>query len=309
MGQITEVFTNETIKQMKKKYKNSLENSPPGAVFRARTGNAVVTAYKSGKVLFQGARPEAEVLKWGEPLELTTKTSNNAKQNSTYTPPESLFSNNHIGSDESGTGDYFGPITTCAVYVKKEQIELLKEMGIQDSKKITDETIELLSKGLAELNTPYSLMVLHNEKYNQLQARGWSQGKMKTMLHHSVIESLLNKIDGEPYEGILVDQFCDPSIYINHLRSEGKSLADKTYFMTKAENYSIAVAAGSVIARASFVKEMNRLSEWIGFELLKGASQKVDQLAAEIIREKGEVALQSIAKVHFANTGKARKYL
>lgn len=61
-------------------------------------------------MLFQGARPEVEVVKWGEPLEYTTKTSN-GKQNSTYIPPESLLYNNHIGSDESGTGDYFGPIT------------------------------------------------------------------------------------------------------------------------------------------------------------------------------------------------------
>lgn len=310
MGQITEAFSKKTIEQMKKTYKESLENSPPGAVFRARTSDAVVTAYKSGKVLFQGARPEAEVEKWGVPLpiDVRTKTSK-TNQISIYSPPESLFSSNHIGSDESGTGDYFGPITTCAVYVTEDQIELLKEMGIQDSKAITDTTIEILSKGLVEMNIPYSLMILHNEKYNQLQERGWSQGKMKTMLHHSVIERLLTKIEGAPYEGILIDQFCNPPIYINHLRGEGKSLVDKTYFMTKAENYSIAVAAGSVIARASFVKEMKRLSEWVGFDLLKGASQKVDQLAAEIIHEKGDAVLQRIAKVHFANTGKARNYL
>lgn len=310
MGQITKIFSNETINQMKQTYKDNLDNAPQGAVFRARTNHAVITAYKSGKVLFQGARPETEVEKWGDPDPMNTKTkAPKTKQNSIYSPPESLFKSNHIGSDESGTGDYFGPITTCAVYVTKDQIELLKEMGIQDSKAITDKTIEVLSKGLVELNIPYSLMILHNEKYNVLQARGWSQGKMKSMLHHSVIERLLDKINGAPYEGILIDQFCNPSIYINHLRSEGKSLVDKTFFMTKAENYSIAVAAGSVIARTSFVQEMDRLSEMIGFDLLKGASQKVDQLAAEIIRSKGEAALRNIAKVHFANTEKARRYL
>ncbi|MEI3605970.1 ribonuclease HIII [Pseudogracilibacillus sp. SE30717A] len=309
MGQITQSFTKQTIQKMKESYQNCLENAPQGAIFRARTKNAVITAYNSGKVLFQGAKPEVEIENWDtDGLQMKNKASKNTASK-IYHPPQSLFLSSHIGSDESGTGDYFGPITTCAVYVNAEQIELLKEMGIQDSKKITDNTIELLSKGLVELNIPYSLMILHNEKYNVLQSRGWSQGKMKTMLHHAVIERLLDKIGDAPYDGILIDQFCDPSIYLKHLGTEGKKLADKTYFMTKAESYSIAVAAGSVIARASFVKEMDRLSEMVGFDLLKGASQKVDQLAAEVIRAKGETVLPKIAKVHFANTEKARRYL
>jgi|SRR5690625_1828352 len=315
MGQITKKFTNEIIKEMKKYYTNSLESTPQGAVFRARTDGIVITAYNSGKVLFQGARPEMEVEKWqGRHSEVEKGSKVNVQlplfdHKSTYHPPKTLFTESHIGSDESGTGDYFGPITTCAVYIKKEQFSQLKEMGIQDSKTISDETIRKLSKELVKLNIPYSLMILHNEKYNQLQGQGWSQGKMKAMLHQSVIESLLKKIDGSPYEGILIDQFCNPPIYRNHLLSEGKFLAEKTFFMTKAEDYSIAVAAGSVIARASFLKEMDRLSQKVGFTLLKGASQQVDRRAAEIIRTKGEAVLPHIAKVHFANTKKAKKYL
>lgn len=319
MGQITEVFTNETIKSMKDLYKDTLEKSPPGAVFRARTNNAVITAYRSGKVLFQGTNPHKEAEKWSKhklsPEKKPHKKANGEqislfpKQHTTYSPPKHLFLANHIGSDESGTGDYFGPITTCAVYVTEKQIDVLKKMGIQDSKVISDQTIRTLAKELVELKIPYSLMILHNEKYNKLQAQGWSQGKMKTMLHHAVIERLLEKIGDASYEGILIDQFCNPPVFKKHLASEGKSLLEKTYFMTKAENYSIAVAAGSVIARASFLKEMERLSEKVGCTLLKGASQKVDQLIAQIIETKGKDILPRIAKVHFANTKKARKYL
>ena len=319
MGQFTETYSAKTIEQMKKIYEASLEKAPQGAVFRARTEDAVITAYRSGKVLFQGPRPEIEKKKWGESKQISstkmTKTMTNVQtsllptEEAIYDPPESLFFNNHIGSDESGTGDYFGPITTCAVYIKKEDIDTLNQMGIQDSKTISDETIIRLSRELVQLEIPYSLMILHNEKYNDLQARGWSQGKMKAMLHHSVIEQLLKKIDDEPYDGILIDQFCNPSVYKKHLHSEGKSLIEHTYFMTKAEDYSIAVAAGSVIARASFLNEMKKLSEMVGIELMKGASQKVDEIAARIIRTKGESTLPKIAKVHFANTKKARNYL
>lgn len=313
MGQITEEFTEQVMKEMKAYYYKSLEKAPPGAIFRARINNVVITAYRSGKVLFQGDNNAIEAEKWSHQrknqIPVKKRTESSSQHDRVYKPSSSLFTSSHIGSDESGTGDYFGPVTACAVYVTETQITELQRMGIQDSKAISDKTVQHLAKELVEMKIPYSLMNLHNEKYNQLQRSGWSQGKMKTMIHHGVIESLLNKMDAAPYEGILVDQFCNPPVYINHLRSEGKTLPEKSYFMTKAENYSIAVAAGSVIARASFLKEMDRLSDEIGFTLLKGASQKVDQLIALIIEAKGRDILSGIAKVHFANTKKAEKYL
>lgn len=309
MSHVTLNLSKEVILKMKNQYDDQLVSPPPGAIFRAKSAGTMITAYNSGKVLFQGSNSPTESAKWGSEKSVPQKKQNNFSSTSdhSYQPSDSLFTSNHIGSDESGTGDYFGPVTTCAVYVKQDQIELLKEMGIQDSKAITDDNIQLLAKGLMELEIPYSLLVLHNEKYNQMQQKGWTQGKMKAMLHYHVIENLLKKIDDAPFEGILVDQFCMPHVYIRHINSENKTLPDKSYFMTKAENYSIAVAAGSVIARASFLNEMDKLKEQIGYPLLKGASNKVDQLIAKIIRSEGEEVLPSIAKVHFANTNKARK--
>jgi ribonuclease HIII len=191
--------------------------------------------------------------------------------------------------------------------VRNDQIALLREIGIQDSKAITDAKIKELSRYLIEMDIPYSLMILHNEKYNKLQRQGWSQGKMKAMLHDACIKNVLGKIGDAPLAGILIDQFCMPDIYKRHIASEGKTLDADTFFMTKAESYSIAVAAGSVIARASFVREMDKLADVAGVPLLKGASGKVDQLAARIIRDKGVGVLEKIAKVHFANTGKAKR--
>lgn len=293
---------------MKKYYARHLEATPQWAVFRAKTPSATITAYTSGKVLFQGNAPETEVKKWAEAGTTSGKQTKKSVQHN-YNPPPDFLTSNHIGSDESGTGDYFGPVTTCAVYVKEEQIELLKEMGIQDSKAITDDNIELLSTALIEMEIPYSLMILHNEKYNHLQQQGWSQGKMKAMLHDACLKNVQQKIAGAPSEGMLIDQFCQPEIYIRHLGTENRRLDAQTYFMTKAEHYSIAVAAASVLARASFLREMDRLSDWINVPLRKGASKQVDQLIAEIIRKHGRDVLPNIAKVHFANTKKADKFL
>src|SRR5690625_1949614 len=113
-------------------YQPYLEKSPQGAMFRARTPNAVITAYNSGKVLFQGASPTDEIVKW-----TNENVVNNQQSSSEDSKPlNKILKNSHIGSDESGTGDFFGPVTAAAVFISQEQIVRLKELGIQDSKLI-----------------------------------------------------------------------------------------------------------------------------------------------------------------------------
>src|SRR5699024_727519 len=145
----------------------------------------------------------------------------------------------HIGSDESGTGDFFGPVTAAAVFITQEQIVNLKELGIQDSKLIKDDSILNLSKKIVEMNIPYSLLVLNNEKYNQLQQSGWSQGKTMTKLQHQEINNEIHKPKAHSYGGIVIDQSRLPIVYKNYLDSQNASLHPKTYFMTKAEHHSV----------------------------------------------------------------------
>lgn len=304
------------IDQMKKHYAANLEgNTPPGAAFRAKTGNAAITAYNSGKVLFQGKSPDKEASLWSENAapsvksKSTKKAATSAKKQVSEAPPEGFLVSSHIGSDETGTGDYFGPITVACAFVTENNIKILETLGVQDSKNLTDDTIKKLAADIINVGVPYALLVLHNEKYNRLQRKGWTQGKIKAMMHHHAIEKLLGKIEGAPSSGILIDQFCMPDVYRRHIASENGKLAENTYFMTKAESHSIPVAAASIIARTSFVKEMDKLSKQVGFTIPKGASAKVDMAIARVIKKYGRERLDSIAKVHFANTRKAEKYL
>ncbi len=224
----------DTVENMKTYYKNSLQSTPQGAVFRAKTPNAVITTYKSGKVLFQGKDPAAEAGKWADAASSTPKhRQKNNEGNAQFAPPEALFTSSHIGSDEAGTGDYFGPITVAAVYVRKDQIELLKELGVKDSKNLTDSTIKKIAGDLMKLELPYSLMILHNERYNQLQRKKWSQGKMKAMLHHHAIDNVLKDKKAETPDGILIDQFCEPGIYKRHIGTEQQQLHEKNVFHDK----------------------------------------------------------------------------
>ena len=305
--------TKETILKMKSHYATSLlSKTPPGAVFSAKVNGMTITAYNSGKVLFQGAVTDAEVNKWStgssRPSAAPKKNSPIKKRsvsNHVYLPPHTINELSIIGTDEAGTGDYFGPITVAAAYVSKEHIRELENMGIRDSKTIRDPQILILGKKITEM-IPYSLLVLKNEKYNSLQKKGMSQGKMKAMLHEQAINHLLAKLEGTKPDGILIDQFCEPDIYFRHTGTNGKREVP-LYFSTKAESISTAVAAASVIARYAFLKHMDLLSEQAGMTIPKGASSKVDEAAAVFIAKKGESELNNFAKLHFANTEKARK--
>lgn len=274
----------------------------PGVVFAAKLSDAVITAYKSGKVMFQGAGAEREAAKWGVASTQTSPAKPSTKGDKL---PNGFAQLSVIGSDETGTGDYFGPVTVAAVYVPKNKMELLTELGIKDSKMLTDEKM-LEMAPLIKAACIHSVLVLRNEKYNTVQKRGWSQGKIKALLHNQALQHVLNKMAPEKPDYILIDQFAERGIYYNHIKDEKEIVKENVLFSTKAEQLHLSVAAASIIAREAFLKEMDKLSKTVGTTIPKGASKKVDEIAAKIWLSQGEETLQTLTKWHFANTEKAR---
>ncbi len=289
------------INKMKSYYEGKLlEKTPPGSVFAAKTSGSMITAYKSGKVLFQGNGSEAEASRWGEAAAKAPAKSKVPKGNL----PEGIGKMSVIGSDEVGTGDFFGPITVVAAYVRKEDIPLLKELGVRDSKDLNDDKIIAIAKVIKDI-VPFSLMTLKNEKYNQLQKAGMSQGKMKAILHNQAILNVLEKISPVKPEAILIDQFVQGSTYFQHVKNQKAVAKENVYFSTKAEGIHLAVAAASILARYAFVQYIDKLSDSAGFKIPKGAGAPVDEAAAKLILKKGREVLPQFVKLHFANTDKA----
>lgn len=306
MSNIIIQATPPLLEKMKAHYQSSIiEKIPQGGLFVAKANNCTITAYRSGKVMFQGKNNESEAAKWGN-AEPTKPSIDSKARTSGAALPTNIASMSFIGSDEVGTGDYFGPITVVSAYVRKDQIPLLKELGVKDSKDLSDPQIMKIAKDLLSV-IPYSLLKLQNEKYNRLQASGMSQGKMKAILHNQALIHLLNKISPEEPEGILVDQFVEADTYFRHLHGQKEICKKNVYFSTKGESIHIAVAAASILARYAFVKAMDDLSAEAGFTLPKGAGHQVDQAAAKLIKLKGEASLAHFTKLHFANTEKAKK--
>ena len=152
---------------------------------------------------------------FGVPHKKRTKKVSSAKGDRL---PEDFSTKSVLGSDETGTGDFFGPMTVAACYVPAEKVQLVQLLGVKDSKMLTDDLMRKIAPDLK--NTLInSILILGNEKYNAVQAKGWSQGKIKALLHNQALKHVLNKITPEKPDYILIDQFAERGIYYNHVKS------------------------------------------------------------------------------------------
>ena len=205
-----------------------------------------------------------------------------------------------MGSDEVGTGDYFGPIVVTATYVAKENQSFLRELKVGDSKKITDERISEIAPQIMQ-KIPYITLKLDNETYNKYYNQELNMNKTKAILHNKVLLALLEK-DFKP-EKIVVDQFVNSRKYYEYLNDVPQKVTN-IFFTPKAEDQCLAVACASIISRYVFLKEMKALAQLLGHDIPKGAGPQVDKFKEAIVKEKGQEYLTKIAKINFKNTNK-----
>lgn len=210
-----------------------------------------------------------------------------------------------IGSDEVGTGDFFGPLVVTAAYVSIDNIKFLEELGVKDSKKMSDETIlKVVPKIIKKI--PYETKILSNKEYNSMYSEKINMNTFKALMHNEVLYKLREKQND--YDYIIVDQFVNPKKYYEYLSNEGNIVKDIT-FMTKAEDKNLAVACGSLISRYTFLLELDKLGEKYNMFLPKGASNLVDEFGANFVKKYGFDELKEIAKMNFKNVDKIKEII
>ena len=286
------------------------DKTPQYAIFQADDGDTVVTLYESGKAVFQGKDADLSSQFWVErerhlnPLsKLEVTNSEDKKKEEKVTKDPKVYYSSSIGSDEVGTGDFFGPIVVCAAYVKKEDISSLEELGFKDSKKLTDEKIlDIVPKIINKVD--YECVILNNKEYNSKYSSGYNMNKLKAILHNKVLGILKSRISN--YDYIVVDQFAEKYVYYNYLKESNNVVRDIT-FITKAEDKCIAVAVASCISRYIFLKEFGKMSKELGILIPKGANDKVDEVALKIAKEKGINYLENYVKANFKNYQKIKE--
>jgi len=200
-----------------------------------------------------------------------------------------------IGTDESGKGDYFGPLVIGGVHVNSKTKDLLLNLNVRDSKKISDNVIKELDFKIRSLCV-YSVVVIGPEKYNLLYEKMKNLNTLLAWGHARVIENILLRID---CKRAISDQFGSEKYIKNALMELGKKIELK---QTPGAESDVGVAAASILARAEFLRRMEKLSCECGFELPRGASDKVDLSARKIVEQKGKEALNRFVKLHFKNT-------
>ncbi|MDN3507811.1 MAG: ribonuclease HIII [Simkaniaceae bacterium] len=253
---------------------------PPYTIFVAKKGTVSLALYESGKLTVQGKGKDEFIEFYLEPEILGSFE---------YSHP-TIDKTPRIGVDEAGKGDFFGPLCIAGVYCS--DVQKLLDIGVRDSKSMTDPAILKLAEKIRKC-CEYNVIILRPAKYNELYAKFRNLNSLLGWGHASTIAELSAKTGCKT---ALIDQFASEHVVENALKQKGIEI-DLTQ-RHKGESDPV-VAAASILARTAFVNEMDALSEKYGMKIPKGASAAVKQAARSLISRHGREALLQICKTHF----------
>lgn len=263
-------------------------------IFQAYYSGTTITIYQDKKfkhkVVFMGEDALVEAKNWDPEAEV--------KEKATIEPKGWLCTDNQIGSDEVGVGDFLLPMIVVAAFVRGKDLKTLEDFGVKDSKKLTDEKIREIAPGLLK-KFFVSKLSLSNEKYNELIAKGENMNSIKAKMHNRALLNMFKKFPDT--RNIFVDQFVAESKYFAYLNDPNEQKVLNIVFKTKGESYYPCVALASVIARYAFLLEKDALEKKYKMSIPFGAASKADEFAKKFATKYGVDELKKIAKINFAN--------
>ena len=263
-------------------------------LFLALKDGVTITGYKSQKtyrkVTFQGKNEMNEAKLWDEELAPTSLTKNETSKKGW------VDLDDQIGSDEVGVGDFLLPMVVVAAYVQKKDIQKLRELKVDDSKKLSDEKIKELAGELIKF-VEYSKLTLPNAKYNEMIAKNENLNSLKAKMHNRALHNLV--IKHPETVGIYVDEFCSKELFYKYLNDEGEPQVKDISFHTKGESYYPCVAVASILARYSFLQEVEKLNTKYKMNFPLGTNERVKKFARKFIAKYGLEEFSKIAKKSF----------
>lgn len=258
--------------------------TPPHTQFSAKKPGISCTLYTSGKLVVQGKEAGSFVEFYLEPEVLGT--FEHSYQNLTVDKTA------RIGIDESGKGDFFGPLCIAGLYAEGDGIAKLKKIGVKDSKTLNDTTISKLAHQIRN-EFSYHIVKINPEKYNELQPQFANLNRLLAWGHATAIEHLIEKTK---CSHVIIDQFADESVVLKAL--ERKHLRINLTQRHRGEE-DIVVAGASILARDAFVQSLLKLEKEYGIPFPKGASAKVIQTGKQLLKKNGKEIFLKTAKIHF----------
>lgn len=267
-------------------------NPKEHAFWHIKNQNFSATFYNSSKLVIQGKNIGVLLEKLEDKFSIRGQEGKKTGSPSLPSCPPVILPSCYIGTDESGKGDFFGPLVVAGVLVNEKTRPIFIDLGIKDSKTLKDDQMLKMAQQIQKHST-FSVVSISNAKYNELYSDFKNLNKLLAWGHARAIENILEKV---PCEYALSDKFGDESLIKNALMKNGRTIQLEQRVRAESD---IAVAAASVLARATFVQKMKQMEKFYGCEFPKGCNSIVKTCANEFIQKYGKERLKEVCKVHF----------
>lgn len=289
---------NSTLEKMKKFYDSQMvPNDDATLLFQAHAIGCDIIAKMDGTIEISGQNALREAEHWSKKI---------VKELTHPTVVDDVYNVHHIGSAETGTSDYLGPICFVSCYVTQDDIQYIKSLEIGDLSTLENQDVIKYAK-LIKDRLVYSLLILDNSHYNKMIADGLNQANIKARLFNQVTVNVMQKVK-QNVEVKVINQFVSPKTYFNYLKNEVIVVKD-LMFEANAEQKYMAILAAEILSRYAYLQYYANMTKSLKMNLCRGTSTSVDTVAAKIAAKYGEKMLTKVAKLNFTNTKRVKALL
>lgn len=216
------------------------------------------------------------------------------------------FKASHIGCDETGSTDFFGPLCVVACYIDERDIDWLDSIGIQDPKLLSDSEVINVARQIKD-RVIYSLLILDNSHYNQMAGEGNNLANIKAKLYNQAVTNVMQKLE-IPIQHKVINQFVSPKTYYNYLKEEVIVVKD-LQFKQKGEEEYFAIMCSTILSRYAYLQYFTNMSKSLKIKLPRGTSTAVDHTAVEIANKFGINILHKVTKINMTNYKRVKDIL
>lgn len=287
-----------TLIKMKKYYDSQMVPSDDSALlFKAHTIGCDISVKVDGTVELTGQNALREAQHWSKKIK---KKINELDQ------VNDVYLLHHIGSAETGSADYLGPICVVSCYVNDEDIAWIKDLEIGRVEDLTTQEIVKYAKLLKD-KLVYSLLILDNSHYNKMVQDGLNQANIKAKLYNQAIVNVMQKVK-QNVKIKVITQFVSPKTYFNYLKNEVIVVKDLMFESDAQERY-VAVLAAEILSKYAYLQYFANMSKSLKMNLVRGTSTAVDNIAVTIATKYGPKMLNKVAKLNFTNTKRVKSIM
>ncbi len=298
MEPITLKVNQTTLEKMKKYYDSQMVSVEElDLYFQANAIGCVISADSEGRVTFDGQNCIEEAKRWSKRI---------AQELDKLTHTHDLYKLQHIGTAETGSADYLGPICVVSCYLRPEDIEFIDSLHIKPLAELTNQDVIAYAKEIKD-KIVYSLLILDNSHYNKMVQEGFNQANIKARLMNQATVNVMQKAK-ENTKVKVINQFVSPKTYFNYLKSEVIVVKD-LMFETNASDKYMAVLASEILSRYAYLQYFANMTKSLKMNLSRGTSTSVDTVAAKVAAKYGEKMLTKVAKLNFSNTKRVKALL